>query len=58
MKKLWIPKTQKVNKFSDFEKSNSNQCHIFVSKNFEEKNKKLLLLIQGTGAVRAGYSKI
>jgi hypothetical protein len=55
MDKLWIPADNKENSLIDFKRSkNIPQCHIFLSKNFEEENKKLLVLIQGTGAVRAG----
>jgi len=57
MDKLWVPSSDNREKsLTDFKKQKQiPQCHIFASKNFEKKNKKLLVLIQGTGAVRAGY---
>jgi hypothetical protein len=54
LKKFWVP-NDKANNFQDFSKESTlPQCHIFISETFPS-NKKLLLLIQGTGAVRAGY---
>lgn len=43
MQELWIPEDQ-----------SGQKCNIFVSSNFKEADR-CLIIIQGTGEVRAGY---
>ena len=55
---LWIPSdrvTTRNKKFLFKHSETTPQCDIYVSKDFFENKNKLLVLIQGTGNVRAGY---
>ena len=55
LEELWIPE----DRYLDEEYHNTPKCNIFMSPDFSEeytgqRNENALVLIQGTGAVRAG----
>lgn len=55
LEKIWVPNSNAKNPYDFYRPAFEPQCHIYVNKNLmDHPIKNLLLLIQGTGAVRAG----